>query len=79
MHCQECQKETICQYGLVLPPDTNYFGQPDENSNCTPVFCSTVCLHAFLRARGYLSTSERRIAELEAQVDELQEQLNAQA
>jgi len=36
-------------------------------------------MNAFLRARGYLSTSERRIAELEEQVADLQEQLNAQA
>lgn len=72
MHCRECQKEAICQYGLVYGPDHDLAG---ESLN----FCSQKCMNAFLRARGYLSTSERRIAELEAQVDELQEQLNAQA
>jgi hypothetical protein len=69
MHCRECQKETICQYGLLYGPDHDLAGEP-------LTFCSQKCMNVFLRARGYLSTSERRIAELEEQVADLQEQLS---
>jgi hypothetical protein len=69
MNCDQCQKETICTYGIIgkNPPNVELY------------FCSRKCVDAYHHEHGYpaypLSADEQRIAELEDQVAELQAQV----
>jgi hypothetical protein len=63
MICAQCQREAICQYGLG-----SVLASPSDELR---LFCTRKCLNAYCRDHGYMATAERRIAELEKQVDEM--------